>query len=143
MELLIANIIKLKHVPFLEKDNLPKTLVKINLKERHSTFIFTGHPLYGSFIIIMLAHRKCEHTYLCKLKTMHITTIYHLLVVTLKSMIPRIFINLKKIWIIQFYITIIYIRDVKKDRLWHFMYSYYFFHEAESRRMLFYTAFIL
>lgn len=46
-----------------------KDLVKISLKERHSTFIFTGHPLYGSFVIIMLTNRKCEHTYLCKLKT--------------------------------------------------------------------------
>lgn len=49
--------------------HLSKALVKISLKARQSTFIFTGHPLYGSFVVIVLANRKREHTDLCKLKT--------------------------------------------------------------------------
>lgn len=76
-----------------QRYHLSKAPVKISLKERHSTFIFTGHPLYGSFVIIMLANRKCEHTYLWKLKNNGYNNYSNLLVVTLKSMTPGFFIN--------------------------------------------------
>lgn len=69
---------------------------KNSLKD--STFIFTGHPLYRSFIIIMLTNRKCEHTDLSKSKNSnkYNLTIHNYLAVTLKLMIVGFFKNLNR-----------------------------------------------
>lgn len=108
-----------------------KALVKNSLKVKHSTFVFTGHPLYGSFVVIMLTNRKCEHTYLCKLKN---NACNCMLLISCDSQVNDTWIfhtfeQKKKTVNFSFFITVI---DILL--LWYFMYSYYLFHEVELRK---------